>query len=140
MAIALSIRRLDANGDMTFGDGLRNFATGSEATAQRIRTAPRILLAEWFLDITKGLPWFGTEDPDDPNFTGVTPILGAAGGANLAYAEALIKAYILLIEGVASLKSFVMEFDHQTRALAAAAFGIDVDGGQFEVEIQNPGP
>lgn len=140
MAIAPPVRRLDSNHDITGGAGLASYATGSEATAQRVRTTILAILGEWWLDQTVGVPWCAPEDPNSPDNAGVTPIMGGSGGPNLSYAEAVLKAAILGVDGVATLDSFAMNFDHRTRALSVSASGTDVDGGTFAVAIQDPGP
>lgn len=140
MPLAPPVRRLDSNHDITGGAGIASYATGSEATAQRVRTTLLCILGEWWLDETVGVPWFAPEDPNDPDNVGVTPIMGGAGAPNLGYAETVLKAAILGIAGIATLDSFVMEFDHLTRALSVNASGTDVDGGAFTVAFQDPGP
>lgn len=140
MPLAPPVRRLDSNHDVQFGRGAANIATGSESTAQRVRTALLLILNEYWLDATKGVPWFGPDDPNDPNNSGTPPIMGGAGGADLGYAEAVLKATILGVDGVATLDSFTMTLDHATRHLAVFAEGTDVDGGVFVVAIQDPGP
>jgi hypothetical protein len=65
-------RALSPSGDYTFGTGLQNYLVDSpQAVAQCVYTALRLLLGEWFLDTTKGVPWltkvigFGTESTQD---------------------------------------------------------------------------
>ncbi len=140
MPIAPPVRRLDQNHDISGGAGLANYATGSEATAQRIRTTLLAILGEWWLDQTVGVPWYAPEDPNSPDNVGVTSIMGGSGPPNLGYAEAVLKAAILGVDGVATLDSFAMSFDHVTRALSVSASGTDVDNGVFTVAFQDPGP
>jgi hypothetical protein len=51
-------RKLDSNNDMVFGHGGADYLVNSPQTvAQAIFTTLRLLLGEWFLDTTKGVPW-----------------------------------------------------------------------------------
>ena len=140
MPQALRVRRIGSDGDISFGRGAQNYAEGSEATAQRCRTAPRLVQGEWCYDWLSGCPWYQPEDPNDPNNTGTIPILGAAGGPNIPYAEAVLKALILGINGVQSINSFSSDFDHMTRHVSAFVNITDIDGDTFDVEFQDPGP
>jgi hypothetical protein len=139
MPLAAPVRRLNANHDIQ-GGGLAAYATGSEATAQRVRTTLLAILGEWWLDETIGVPWLGPEDPNDPNFTGVPTIMGQPGAPDLGYAEAVIKAAILGIDGVESIDSFTMDFDHQTRTLSFSTNWVDEDGNVFPFALEDPGP
>ena len=51
-------RRLDANGDMTFGRGAESFARGAEAVRQAIETRLRLLRGEWWERPQDGLPLY----------------------------------------------------------------------------------
>lgn len=51
-------RRLDQNGDYTFGGGSTNIIHDKEACAQAIRTRLLLLLGEWWEDLKDGLPLF----------------------------------------------------------------------------------
>ena len=48
------VRRLDPGHDMTFGQGLANYARDDEATAQAVKTRLLLLFNEWFLDTGAG--------------------------------------------------------------------------------------
>ena len=100
------VRRLDEGHDMTFGQGLANYARDDEATAQAVKTRLLLLKGEWFLDIEAGVPYLQQ--------IAVKP-------ANLPLAEAIIKQTILETEGVEALRSFGMTFDRDTRRLTIQA-------------------
>ena len=94
------VRRLDANGDMTFGQGLANFARDAEAVAQNVRTRLYLILGEWFLNTDDGVPYL------EQIF--VKP-------ADLALSESILKARIVDTEGVDELTNFQFIFDRNTR-------------------------
>ena len=51
-------RRLDNDGDYTFGAGGADMLIDIEACAQSIRTRMWLLFGEWWEDLTDGLPLF----------------------------------------------------------------------------------
>lgn len=114
------LRRLDENHDMTFGQGIGNFATNQEATAQAVRTRLLLLEEEWFLDTEAGVPWLQR--------VMVKP-------ADLPLVEALIKAEILGTEGVQSIESFSMAFDPNTRALEIAVTVKNIYGSIQNIRV-----
>lgn len=99
----MKYRKLDANGDYTFGTGGDFFQNTQEAVAQAILTRLRLWKGEWFIDITDGTPWneevlgkrYKTRNPD---------------GA--------IKSRILGTEGVLEIISYSSTFDGNTRSLS----------------------
>lgn len=100
------VRRIDPGHDMTFGQGLANYARDDEATAQAVKTRLLLLFNEWFLDTDAGVPHLQQ--------IMVRP-------SNLPLAEAIIKRTIIETEGVAELRSFVMTYDRETRRLTIQA-------------------
>lgn len=51
-------RKLDVNGDYTFGKGDANFLVDTpEAVAQAVMTALKLFRGEWFIDISAGVPY-----------------------------------------------------------------------------------
>lgn len=117
---AAPVRRLDANGDLTFGRGHSDYLTGKEATQQRLVSRLRLVLGEWFLNVGAGIPWWQIEGSEVPGILGGKP--------NLPYIEGLLKDTILGTDGIASLQSFTMVFDGNARALAVTAEVITTDG------------
>lgn len=76
-------RKLDADGDYTFGHGSTDFLIDSvDAVAQAIKTRLQEWKGEWFLDDTEGTPWQalmgkGTQKNIDPELR--ARILGTIG-------------------------------------------------------------
>lgn len=55
----MKYRKLDENGDMTFGAGLDNyFIDSAEVVAQSVLTRLRMWLREWYLDTNDGTPYY----------------------------------------------------------------------------------
>jgi hypothetical protein len=117
--------------DVAGGHGLTSYLTGDAAIEQSVSCELQLILGEWFLDVSRGLPWYA-----QPNST-TTPILGVF-PADLARAEALIKAAILRVPGVNALKAFTLDFNHTTRAAACSASGTTENGGTFTVSESLP--
>lgn len=63
-------RRLDADWDMTFGNGLNCYLSGLEASAQAVKSHLLLFLQEWWMDQDDGLPMWQF-------------ILGAGAGSDL---------------------------------------------------------
>jgi hypothetical protein len=114
------------NDDICIGHGVADYLTGDDAIIQTVRCELRFILGEWFLDTTKGVPWIRNAN------TGVLPILGRF-PADLSYAEVTIKAAILRVDGVLSLTSFALDFNHNTRAGTCRITGTLDSGNTFTI-------
>ncbi len=125
------VRRLDRNNDATFGKGAKNYAEKTESTEQRILCALRLIMGECFMNTVRGIPWIQDEDSD------VRPILGVK-PSDPGAAEAIVKATILGVEGVASLESFSMTLNTRTRAASINALVLDVDGEPILLQQFDP--
>jgi hypothetical protein len=87
----MRVRAQDANGDMTFGQSAANFLADSpQAVAQLVGTRLKLIVGEWFLDVTEGTPW-------------MTQILGVR---TQATRDAAIKRRILGTPGVAEISDY----------------------------------
>ena len=51
-------RRLDSNGDYTFGNGRYDFLIDIEAVPQAIKTKLNLFQGEWWEDLSEGLPFY----------------------------------------------------------------------------------
>lgn len=99
-------RKLDANGDYTFGRGQADFYRDQpEAVSQAVQTRLELFTGEWFLDTTDGTPWR-------------TDVLGKY--TQGAY-DSIIKDRILTTEGVQSIDAYSSTLDRQTRKLSVNA-------------------
>lgn len=98
-------RKLDADGDFTFGHGSTDFLVDSpDAVAQAIKTRLQEWKGEWFLDVSEGTPWQalmgkGTQKNIDPE----------------------LRARILGTEGVKEIKTMTVTTDPDTRKSTVTA-------------------
>lgn len=93
-------RRLDANLDMTFGNGKANFLVNSPAcVAQAVLTALKLTQGEWFLDVTAGVPY-------------PTEVLGTN---TTTTRDQAIRNAILGVEGVKVIVNYGSQFNPVTR-------------------------
>lgn len=100
-------RRLDADGDYTFGQGQQNFLSGVDAVAQAILTRLKLLYGEWWENQTDGLPQW-------------QKILGVT-GKNIRAVDGIIRERIVGTANVTSLASFTSDFDSETRVYTFTA-------------------
>lgn len=99
-------RKLDANGDYTFGHQQADFYRDQpEAVAQAVQTRLGLFTGEWFLDTTDGTPWR-------------TDILGKY--TQGAY-DAVLKDRILQTDGVKSIDAYSSSLDRNARRLTVNA-------------------
>lgn len=88
--------------------------TGSDAVKQHIAQRLRFVRGEWFMDITRGVPYFfdilGQKAPDLSNLS------------------AVMKDAILGTPGVTGLSSFGLSLDRQTRELTLTFVATSDDG------------
>lgn len=100
-----SVRTLDANGDMLFGDSLGNFLSDSpSAVGQCIQTRLLLFQGEWFLNLQDGTPWF-------QQIIGKFP---------QPLSDAAIRRVILETPYVLSLSNYASHVDPRTRALTVS--------------------
>lgn len=114
------VRRLSPLGDMTFGQGLANYARRAEACAQCVRTRLLLVLGEWFLDDEAGVPYL------ERVFADRTP---------LPAVEAVIKGTILATTDVQAVTAFVMTLDRATRRLSIAATVTTIYGETINIQV-----
>lgn len=112
-------RRLDSNGDWTFGRGRESYATKSECVRQKVKTRLRSFKQDWFLNLDHGLDWFGNM---------------ARRGTRVKL-ESDIRSCILQTDGVKTLTHFDTQYVAKTRKLTVLATFKDIYGTQSEVTV-----
>lgn len=100
------VRRLSDKWDMTFGQGLFNYARDQEAVSQNVKSRLQLLKEEWFLDVEAGVPYLQEIMVKPSNF----PL-----------AESIIKQTIIETDGIDELRNFQLLFDRETRRLTVTA-------------------
>lgn len=91
----MKVRKLDSDGDMTFGENSLNFWQNvPDAVAQCVVTRLRLQYGEWFLDTSDGTDWrtkiLGKFTNDTRDLTIQSRTLGTQGCKEiLAYSSAL---------------------------------------------------
>ncbi|SJZ58479.1 hypothetical protein [Megasphaera cerevisiae] len=115
-------RKLDANGDYTFGANSGNFLSGVEAVAQAIGTRLKLFTNEWWENFDEGLPlWdkiLGQHDRDT--------------------AIKLIKERILGTDGVTNIASMDTDWNADTRSLSFTAV-VDTEYGTVTATVSTSG-
>jgi hypothetical protein len=98
-------RKLDANGDMVFGNDQASFYVNQpEAPAQAVMTRLNMFQGEWFLDRTAGTPWN-------------TQVLG---NRTASTRDQVIKARTLGTQGVSGIASYSSDLDRRTRVFSVS--------------------
>lgn len=111
-------------GDLAFKDNDLVLVSGSEQLVQNLKIRLRFFLGEWFLDITKGLPFYEDILVKNPNLPDI---------------DNIIKAQITETEDVTELLEYVSDYDPVLRTYSIqfkvrSIFGIsDLISTSFEV-------
>ena len=121
----MKYRRLDENGDYSFGNNSLDYIEDNEAIIQAIKTKLYLFYGEWWEDISLGLPMFQS-------------ILGQVSNENLRRTVILLSAeQIQSVEGVSSVDSIVVGISARKLTLdidVTTEYGTSVN---TEVELYN---
>lgn len=110
-------RKLDANGDYSFGQGQANFYINRpEAVAQSVLTRMMLWTGQWFADLTQGTPW-------------ATQVLGER---TQSTRDLVVQSRILTTTGVTDIADYASTINPDTRTFSAAAI-IDTIYGRASV-------
>lgn len=99
-------RKLDSNGDYTFGGNSNDFYGGTTAVSQAVYTNLKLLAGEWWEDTSQGLPLFQN-------------ILGQSGTTEKQQAaDLLIQGVISNTPGVISIKNYSGTYSNRTYSIS----------------------
>lgn len=114
-------RKLTADGDYTFGAGIKSFfIDDAEAVGQAVKTRLLLITGEWFLDDTEGTPY-------------PTQILGK--NKRPTYDNA-IRQRILGTQGVTSIENYFSSLDADRKLTVSAT--VNTIYGPVVVEVTFP--
>lgn len=115
----------DENGDLAVVNGDFVLVSGIDATVQYLTQSLKLFLGEWFLDETKGFPWFDQVFIKNPN---------------PAVLDSVFKKFIIDLPGVIELVSFDLSFLPAQRTLTITGQIRGLDGeADFTVTNIIPG-
>lgn len=115
-------RRLDVDGDYTFGQNTQNFVVDAEAVKQAVYTRLLLLYNEWWENVEDGLPFF-------------QQIAGKFGTPeNLNGVDLVIRERIINTEGVAQIIEYQGTFDSQNRTYSVYT-KVNTIYGEFALEV-----
>ncbi len=120
-------RKLDADGDYTFGRGAADMLVNSrEAVAQAVTTRLKLWTGEWFLDKTEGTPWL--QDVLSANLKNTTALYDLA-----------IRERVLGTPHVTAIIDYASNLNSVTRHLdVSMKIATDYGGIQIVTQIAAP--
>ncbi len=117
----MRMRKLTADGDMTFGSGQLDFYRDvPEAVGQAVKTRLLLWLGEWFLDINEGTAY----------------MLGILGKHKKETANVTVQDRILGTQGMVSIENFESEINPDSRGYSLSS-DINTIYGPTELDVQN---
>ena len=112
-------------GDLDVSTGSFVSLTGPEYAKQKIAQRFKLLLGEWFLDTTKGVPWFQSVLVKNPN---------------LELIKSLFRDEILAVPGIVGVKDIEAMFTPSIRTLSLAYVAVYVTGATVSEVVSSPVP
>ena len=111
----MRVRSLDANDDMSWGNGSADFLVdSSRAVAQCILTRLKLFTGEWFLDLTAGTAWL----PNEPT-RGLPGVIGMQPGDSAR--DIILRSRILGTPGVSEIIDYQSYLDPIARHFSVFA-------------------
>ncbi len=119
--MSIIYRPLSSSGDYQLGLSAGSFLSGAAAVAQAITTNLKLLLGEWFEDVSLGTPLFQS-------------ILGVSGTpANVQSIDLIVRSRILSTQGVAAITAFTSSYANRTYSCTVTVS--TVGGGTATVTV-----
>lgn len=105
--------KLDSTGDIEVIDGIVSLTSGIEAKRQHLEQRLKLFFREWFLDQSRGIPYFQHIFVKNPN-----PVI----------VDAIFKTEILNTPGILKLDFFELDLNETTRELTLSFRAITIEG------------
>lgn len=105
----MKYRKLDADGDYSFGFGNANFYTDANAVAQAIGTKLKMFQGEWWEDVDDGLPLF----------QGILDVNGTS--ASIEAVDLIVQARIMETPYVNSMQAYTSSYENKAYTASGAA-------------------
>jgi hypothetical protein len=112
-------------GDLDVSTGTVVTLTGPEYVKQKIRQRFKLILGEWFLDTSKGVPWFDSVLVKNPN---------------LELIKSLFRDEILAVPGIVGVKDIEALYTPSLRTLSLAYVAVYVTGATLSEVVSSPVP
>lgn len=120
----MRVRAQDSSGDMTFGQSAQNFLVDSPAAvAQIVETTLRLVLGEWYQDLSQGVPY----------------LQGIVGTHSKATADQVLISQITAVDNVTSLTDWDSVIDPVTRKYTSISGKLFTAFGETQLQIENLG-
>lgn len=120
----MRVRAQDSSGDMTFGQSAQNFLVDSPAAvAQIVETTLRLVLGEWYQDLSQGVPY----------------LQGVVGTHSKATADQVLISQITAVDNVTSLTDWDSVIDPVTRKYTSISGKLFTAFGETQLQIENLG-
>lgn len=118
----MRVRQLSPTGDFQFGSGQLDYLINTPAAvAQVVQTNLRLILGEWYLDLSLGTPY----------------LQGVIGKHSQDVANATLVAVITSCQGVVNIDNFESTIDPYTRKYSTVSGTINTIYGQTLLDLQN---
>ena len=120
----MRVRAQDANGDMIFGHSQQDFLINSiPAVAQIIETTLRLVLGEWYQDLSVGVPYLS----------------GVLGYQNKDTADQTLISQVTALQWVTGLANWQSTIDPTTRKYSSVSATVYTQFGELQLQVDNLG-